>query len=93
MVGRRGRTFNITIETPYRFKGIYNHIPTGEDFKKGEIIQLRSGFDESIDGYMICTDYDLETGTFWKSIDNIEDFFQPVKIYELSGVYQLRGYR
>ena len=93
MVGRRGRTFNITIETPYRFKGIYNHIPTGEDFKKGEIIQLRSGFDESIDGYMIRADYDLETGTFWKPIDNIEDFFQPVKIYELSGVYQLRGYR
>lgn len=93
MVGRRGRTFNITIETPYRFKGIYNHIPTGEEFKIGEIIQLRSGFDESIDGYMIRTEYDLNTGTFWKTIDNIEDFFQPVKIYELSGVYQLRGYR
>lgn len=94
MVGRRGRTFEIEVRTPYRFKGVYNYVPmNGENFIVGDIIQIRSGLDESIIGYWIRTEYDLETGEWWKEIPSIEYYFQPMKVYELSGIYELRGNR
>lgn len=95
MIGRRGRTFEIEIQTPFRFRGIYNVLPIfgGEGFKEGDIIQLRNGYDESIEGYFIRTPYNLETGEWWLKIPNIEYYYQPLKLYELSGVYEVRGYR
>lgn len=107
MVGRRGRSFNITVSSPYFYKGFYvEDIPSFKeiiDMKIGQIFVVRK-YEESynpssnhVDYYYLRTDYELSTGSAFKLIavgdEEFEAFLQPMKIYELSGIYELRGYR
>ncbi|HSQ90155.1 hypothetical protein [Romboutsia sp.] len=96
MVGRRGRTFGIEIKAPYEYCGIFNDIPSVFDTNNmdvGSLIYLKDAIDGSPDSWYIKTEYNLEKGTYWDKVDDITYYFQPMKIYELSGTYELKGYR
>ena len=44
------------------------------------------------DGYYVRTKRDPETRTYFKKVYD-KEIFQPVKIYEVNGIYELKGYR
>lgn len=44
------------------------------------------------DGYYVRTKRDTETRTYFKKVYD-KEIFQPVKIYEVNGIYELKGYR
>lgn len=107
MVGRRGRSFNVIVSSPYFYRGFYEEeIPTFDEImnmKIGQIFIVRkysepyNPSDNYVDRYYLRTDYELSTGSAFKLIavgdEEFEAYLQPMKIYELSGIYELRGYR
>lgn len=44
------------------------------------------------DGYYVRTKRDVETREYYKKVYD-KEMYQPVKIYEINGIYELKGYR
>ena len=99
MVGRRCRSFNVMISSPYRYIGCYSTMPNDEEIlnmREGDVFVIKKYNDEGNPHagftfkYYRRTAYDFAVGKFFEQID----FFptQPMKLYELSGIYEVRGY-
>lgn len=85
MVGRRGRTFRIWVGNGYIFKDYVNELPHQSESSVGDLFYCKGEF-------YIRTPRNYETREYYKKLDESE-LYQPMKIYEVSGLYQLRGYR
>ena len=96
MVGRRGRTFTVILKTPYEYGGVFQGYPGDDDtinMPVGTLIYFKDALGGLPNGWHIRTEYNLETHSFWADVPNVEYYFQPLKLYELNGIYELKGYR
>lgn len=85
MVGRRGRTFRIWLGNGYVFKDYVEELPHQSETEVGDLFYCQGAF-------YVRIPRDYETREYYRKLDESE-LYQPMKIYEVSGLYQLRGYR
>ena len=85
MVGRRGRTFKIWVGNGYKFRAYVNELPHQEETEVGDLFYCKGKF-------YVRTLRDYETRQYYKELDE-EELYQPMRIYEISGLYEFKGYR
>lgn len=99
MIGRRGRTFSVYISNQGNFAGLWQGLPSNNDIadmEYGTIFATYSSYDSHGNPTNIKFykrgNYNLELGSYVYPLTE-KDMFQPMKIYEFNGLYELRGYR
>ena len=94
MIGRRGKVFSVYISNQGEFKGVYDSMPVLEEISKMDYNDVFYVFDnkEHILKYYKRGNYNPEVGGYHVEI-NEKDLFQPMKIHEFNGLYELKGYR
>ena len=85
MVGRRGRTFKIWIGNGYKFKAYVNELPHQDETNVGDLFYCKGKF-------YVRQLRDYETREYYREL-NEDELYQPMKIYEISGLYEFKGYR
>ena len=85
MVGRRGKTFKIWIGNGYKFKDYVTELPHQEETSVGDLFYCNGKF-------YVRTPRDYETRSYYQELSE-EELYQPMKIYEISGLYEFKGYR
>ena len=85
MVGRRGKTFKIWIGNGYKFKDYVTELPHQEETEVGDLFYCNGKF-------YVRQPRDYETREYYRELDE-EELYQPMKIYEISGLYEFKGYR
>lgn len=93
MIGRRGKVFSITISNQGEFKGWFRTMPTMEQIKEmpyGAVFYVGTDVDNL--KFYKKGKYNLETANFYVEISP-KELFQPFKIHEFVGLYELKGYR
>ena len=85
MVGRRGRTFRIWIGNGYKFKAYVNELPHQQETEVGDLFYCKGKF-------YVRQPRDYETREYYRELDE-EELYQPMRIYEISGLYEFKGYR
>ena len=85
MVGRRGKTFKIWIGNGYKFKNYVMELPHQEESEVGDLFYCDGKF-------YVRIPRDYETRQYYRELDE-EELYQPMKIHEISGLYEFKGYR
>ena len=85
MVGRRGRTFRAWIGNGYVFKDYVEELPHQSESNPGDLFFCNGKF-------YVRTPRDYETREYYRELSE-DELYQPMKIYELSGLYEFKGYR
>lgn len=85
MVGRRGRTFRAWIGNGYVFKDYVEELPHQSESNPGDLYFCNGKF-------YIRIPRDYETREYYRELSE-DELYQPMKIYELSGLYEFKGYR
>ena len=85
MVGRRGRTFRAWIGNGYVFKDYVTELPHQSESNPGDLYYCDGKF-------YVRTPRNYETREYYRELDE-DELYQPMKIYELSGLYEFKGYR
>lgn len=89
-----------TIPNTAKVKLSFTDATTGDllDNQEITILEIRKYLQHDLpdpiypDGFYIRTKRDSETRTYYKKMYD-KDLYQPVKIHEINGIYELRGYR
>ena len=85
MVGRRGRTFRVWIGNGYVFKDYVTELPHQSESNPGDLYYCDGKF-------YVRTPRNYETREYYRELDE-DELYQPMKIYEISGLYEFKGYR
>lgn len=85
MVGRRGRTFRAWIGNGYVFKDYVEELPHQSESEPGDLFFCNGKF-------YVRIPRDYETREYYRELSE-DELYQPMKIYELSGLYEFKGYR
>lgn len=85
MVGRRGRTFRAWIGNGYVFKDYVTELPHQSESNPGDLYYCDGKF-------YVRTPRNYETREYYRELDE-DELYQPMKIYEISGLYEFKGYR
>ena len=85
MVGRRGRTFRAWIGNGYVFKDYVEELPHQSESEPGDLFFCNGKF-------YVRTPRNYETREYYRELSE-DELYQPMKIYELSGLYEFKGYR
>lgn len=85
MVGRRGKTFKIWIGNGYKFKDYVTELPHQEKTTVGDLFYCNGKF-------YVRTPRDYDTRSYYQELSE-EELYQPMRIYEISGLYEFKGYR
>ena len=85
MVGRRGRTFRAWIGNGYVFKDYVEELPHQSESNPGDLFFCNGKF-------YVRIPRDYETREYYRELSE-DELYQPMKIYELSGLYEFKGYR
>ena len=94
MIGRRGKVFSVYISNQGEFRGVYDSMPVLEEISKMDYNDVVYAVDinEHTLKYYNIGNYNPEIGGYHVEI-NEKDLFQPMKIHEFNGLYELKGYR
>ena len=94
MIGRRGKVFSVYISNQGEFRGVYDSMPSLEEMSKMDYNDVFYAVDnnEHTLKYYKIGNYNPEIGGYHVEI-NEKDLFQPMKIHEFNGLYELKGYR
>ena len=85
MVGRRGKTFKIWVGNGYKFKDCVSKLPHQQETEVGDLFYCN-------DKFYVRIPRDYETREYYRELEE-EELYQPMKIYEISGLYEFKGYR
>lgn len=85
MVGRRGRTFKIWVGNGYKFKDYVLELPHQSESEVGDLYFCNNKF-------YVRIPRDYETREYYKEVKE-DELYQPLKLYEISGLYEFKGYR
>ena len=85
MVGRRGKTFKIWIGNGYKFKDYVTELPHQQETEVGDLFYCNGKF-------YVRQPRNYETREYYRELEE-EELYQPMKIYEISGLYEFKGYR
>ena len=92
MIGRRGRNFSFKVSNQGHFMGVYTAFPdakTVSEMEYGSIFCVKNSLGTK---FYKRVAYNLEYGNYIREITE-EEMFQPMKVYEFNGIYELKGYR
>lgn len=98
MIGRRGKVFSVLLSNQGKFSAYFHTTIDEEQVRQmdyGDIFYVYITTDEQ--GNMVVkkykrTNYNVETGKYYTEVSD-DELFQPMKIYEFNGLYELKGYR
>jgi hypothetical protein len=85
MVGRRGKIFKIWIGNGYKFKDYVNVLPHQSESNVGDLFYCGGKF-------YVRQPRNYETREYYRELDE-KELYQPMRIYEISGLYEYKGYR
>ena len=94
MIGRRGKVFSVYISNQGEFRGVYDSMPVLDEISKMDYNDVFYVVDDNEHTlkYYKKGNYNPEIGGYHVEI-NEKDLFQPMKIHEFNGLYELKGYR